>query len=178
MNSTPKNVDAIRGAIRDVADFPKPGIVFKDITPVLQNAELLRATIDLLSERYQKARIDRVAAIDARGFIFGAAVADRLGAGLVLIRKHGKLPHRVFTASYELEYGTDSLSMHRDALQAGDRVLLIDDLLATGGTAGAAASLVEQGGGRIIEMEFLIELSFLDGRGSLAKYPLFSHIVY
>ncbi len=169
---------AIREAIRDVADFPKPGVVFKDITPLLSNAELLHATIDLLADRYRQSRIDQVAAIDARGFLFGAAVADRLGAGLVLLRKQGKLPYHTFDKTYELEYGQGTLSMHQDALTKGHRVLIIDDLLATGGTAAAAAHLVEQGGGQVIEIEFLVELKFLGGRKLLTGYPVRSLITY
>ncbi len=171
-------VAAIRATIRDIADFPKPGVVFKDITPILADAELLRTTIDLLSNRYKESSIDQVAAIDARGFLFGAAVADRLGAGLVLIRKQGKLPYRTFEKTYELEYGEGTLSMHEDALKKDDRVLIIDDLLATGGTAAAAAHLVEQGGGQICEIEFLVELTFLKGRSLLQGYPVHSVITY
>lgn len=171
-------LDQIRTAIRDVLDFPKPGIVFKDITPVLADAGLLRATIDVLSERHRHSRIDRIAAIDARGFLLGAAVADRLGAGLILIRKQGKLPYTTFDQSYDLEYGTGTLSMHTDAVRPGDRILLIDDLLATGGSAAAAAHLLEKGGGLIAEIEFLVELSFLEGRKRLSGYPVFSAIMY
>ncbi len=171
-------LSAIREAIRDIADFPKPGVVFKDITPILANAALLHATLNLLSERYRKSRIDQVAAIDARGFLFGAAVADRLGAGLVLLRKQGKLPYHTYDKTYELEYGEGTLSMHQDALSKGQRVLIIDDLLATGGTAAAAAHLVEQGGGQVVEIEFLVELTFLNGRNRLTGYSIRSLITY
>lgn len=169
---------AIQSTIRDVADFPKPGVVFKDITPILANAELLHITLDLLSERYLKAGIDKVAAIDARGFLFGAAVADRLGAGLVLLRKQGKLPYHTFDETYELEYGQGTLCMHQDALHQGQKVLIIDDLLATGGTAAAAAHLVEQGGGQVVEIEFLVELTFLKGRERLTEYSVRSLITF
>ena len=167
-------VKRIKAAIRDVPDFPKPGIVFKDITPVLADARLFAEAIDLFADRHVGAHIDKVAVIDARGFIFGSALAYRLGAGLVPIRKKGKLPYNTFEEAYALEYGTASLSVHTDAFRRGDRVLLVDDLLATGGTAAAAARLVERGGGQLLEMDFLVELTFLNGRARLGNYPVFA----
>lgn len=172
------SIDQLKQAIRDVPDFPKPGILFKDITPVLSDAALFKSAVDVLAERHLKNRIDVVCAIDARGFLFGAGVAYRLGVGIVPVRKKGKLPYRTIEASYDLEYGTSTLQMHEDAIQKGSRVLLVDDLLATGGTAAATASMIEKLGGKIVEIEFLIELAFLKGREKLAKYPVFAPIVY
>ena len=172
------NADALKKAIRDVPDFPKPGILFKDITPVLANPKLFLAAVDLLADRHIKSRIDKVAMIEARGFTFGAGVALKLGAGIALIRKPGKLPGQTISASYELEYGSATLHTHTDAVKPGERVLLVDDLLATGGTAAATAGLIEQLGGKIVEIEFLIELAFLKGREKLKKYPVFAPIVF
>jgi adenine phosphoribosyltransferase len=172
------NLDALKKAIRDVPDFPKPGILFKDITPVLADPALFRFAVDLFAERHAKGRIDRVCAIEARGFLFGAAVALQLGVGIVPIRKKGKLPYRTREASYSLEYGTATLQVHEDAVKKGMRVLLIDDLLATGGTAAASAQLIEQLGGEIAEIQFLIELAFLKGRGKLSKYNVFAPITF
>jgi len=172
------SMERLKSAIRDVPDFPKPGIIFKDITPVLGDPALFKMAVDVLAERHLKSRIDRVCAIEARGFLFGAAVAYRLGAGVVPIRKKGKLPHRTDEASYSLEYGTATIQMHTDALAKGQRVLLIDDLLATGGTAAASADLVRKQGAEIVEIEFLVELAFLKGRGKLQGYKIFAPIVY
>jgi adenine phosphoribosyltransferase len=141
MSST---IDDIRATIRDIHDFPKPGIVFKDITPLLSNAPLFRQTIDLLAERYEPSPVDTIVGVESRGFIIGAALAYRLGKGLCVVRKPGKLPYDTLKTTYELEYGTDSLEVHSDALARGARVLLVDDLVATGGTAAAAATLVEK----------------------------------
>jgi len=168
----------IEDAIRTIPDFPKPGIQFKDITPVLADARLLAGSIDLLADNFKPGTIDAVVGIDARGFIFAAAAAVKLHAGFVPIRKKGKLPFKTHEQEYELEYGTASVAVHTDALKPGSRVLLIDDLLATGGTAAAAAALVQRLGGRILEMSFLIELSFLGGREKLKGYPVRSVVVY
>ena len=168
----------ILAAIRNVPDFPKPGIQFKDITPVLSEPKLFAETIDLLAGKYQPQEVDAVVGIDARGFIFAAAVAYKLKAGFIPIRKKGKLPFQTFEQSYDLEYGSNTVAIHIDALKAGARVLLVDDLLATGGTAGAAAKLVERVGARILELVFVIELSFLNGRDRLKPYPVRSLVTY
>lgn len=157
----------IRTAIRDVHDFPKPGIVFKDITPVLADPELFRLTVDFFVEGSRGKDISKVVGIDARGFLFGAAVAYELGVGFVPVRKKGKLPWRCESAAYQLEYGEAVAEMHADALYPGERVVLIDDLLATGGTAAAAIRLIEKIGATLVEAQFLIELGFLDGRKNL-----------
>lgn len=162
----------IRAAIRNIPNFPRPGIQFKDITPVLADARLLAASVEALTAGFAPGSIDSVVGIDARGFIFAAAVALRLQAGFVPVRKPGKLPGKTFEESYALEYGTNTLAIHQDALQPGSRVLLVDDLLATGGTAAATASLVRQAGGQVLGTSFLVELSFLHGRDRLAGLPV------
>jgi len=172
------NADEIKAAIRDVPDFPKPGIVFKDITPVLGDPKLFKASIDLFEERHAGKRVDKIAAIDARGFLFAGALSDRLGVGLVPIRKKGKLPYETYEATYDLEYGSATLTIHRDAFCGGDQVVLLDDLLATGGTAAASASLIEQAGGKVVEIDFLVELAFLNGRDKLPGYELFAPIAF
>ncbi len=172
------SMDALKKAVRDVPDFPKPGILFKDITPVLGDPVLFRAAVDLFVSRHAKAGIQKVACIDARGFLFGSAVAYALKAGLVPIRKKGKLPYTVISHSYELEYGTAEIAMHVDAVKPGEKVLLIDDLLATGGTAHAAALLLEKAGAHLVELDFLIELGFLKGRAKLAPRPVFAAFGY
>jgi len=168
----------IAQAIRTVPDFPKPGIQFKDITPVLADARLFGGAIDLLTERFAPGSIDAVVGIDARGFIFAAAAARKLNAGFVPVRKKGKLPFTTIEQDYALEYGHATVAIHTDALKPGARVLLIDDLLATGGTSAAAAALVQKLGGNIIEAGFLIELTFLNGREKLAGFPIRSLIAY
>lgn len=168
----------IERAIRNIPDFPKPGIQFKDITPVLADARLFSGSIDLLTQNFKPGTVDAVVGIDARGFIFAAAAALKLQAGLIPIRKKGKLPHLTHEQDYDLEYGTATIAVHVDALKPGSRVLLIDDLLATGGTAAAAAKLVKTLGAEILEIAFLIELSFLGGRARLKDYPVRSLIVY
>ena len=157
----------LRRAIRDIPDFPKKGIIFKDITPLLGSGPLFHKTIDILAERYRDQKIDTVLGIESRGFILGAAVAYRLGAGFCIVRKPGKLPYETHRASYQLEYGSDSLEIHSDAVKLGTRVLVVDDLLATGGTAAAACELVQRLGGEVVECAFLIELAFLKGREKL-----------
>jgi adenine phosphoribosyltransferase len=168
----------IERAIRTVPDFPKPGIQFKDITPVLADAKLFSGCIDLLIDGFKPGQVDAVVGIDARGFIFAAAAAVRLEAGFVPVRKKGKLPYQTHEQEYALEYGTASIAMHTDALKPGSRVLLIDDLLATGGTAAAAASLVQKLGAHILEISFLIELKFLNGRDRLKGNKVRSVVVY
>lgn len=172
------DIETIRRAIRDVKDFPKPGIVFKDITPLLANGNLFAKTIDLLAARYQDQRIDTVLGIESRGFIVGAALAYKLGAGFSVVRKPGKLPYETHKASYELEYGTDALEIHVDALAPKARVIICDDLIATGGTATATAELVSKLGGTVVECAFVIELSFLKGREKLKKFGVYSLLQY
>ena len=164
----------LAAAIRDVPDFPKPGILFKDITTLIGKAGLFAEVIDLLYERYKSSRIDLVAAIEARGYLFASALAYRLGAGLVPIRKPGKLPAETVSISYALEYGTDSVEMHKDAIKPGERVVLLDDLLATGGTAAAACELIAGQGAELVGTAFVVELDFLAGRKRLAGYDVFS----
>jgi adenine phosphoribosyltransferase len=171
-------IDRLKANIRDVPDFPKPGIVFKDITPILGNGQLFRLAITIFSERFQRRSVDKIVAIDARGFIFAGAVAHMLGIGLVPVRKKGKLPFTRHEESYSLEYGDNVVEIHVDAIKPGERVVIIDDLLATGGTAAAAAKLVEKCGGEIVEIAFLIELTFLPGRSKLAPRPVFAAIQY
>jgi len=164
--------------IRDVPDFPIEGILFKDITPLLGNAEALRSTIDALVAHYADWHIDRVVAIESRGFIFGTPLAIALDAGFVPIRKPGKLPADTISVEYSLEYGTNTLEVHADAIQPGERVLVVDDLLATGGSARAAVSLVEQCQGEVVGTAFVIELEFLNGRDALEGYDVFSLLTY
>jgi adenine phosphoribosyltransferase len=173
-----KDIDSIRKAIRDIPDFPRPGIVFKDITPLLGNGPLFAKTIDVLAERYRDQKIDIVLGIESRGFIVGAALAYKLGAGFCVVRKPGKLPYDTHSASYELEYGIDSLEIHIDAIAQNARVLIVDDLIATGGTAAATAQLVSKLGGEVVECAFVIELSFLKGRDKLQPYGVFSLVQY
>lgn len=164
--------------IRDIPDFPKKGIMFKDITPLLQDAESLRYAIDKLAEYGVGKKIDVVVGAEARGFILGAALAYTLGAGFVPARKPGKLPFLTVAAEYDLEYGTDSLEVHNDAIVPGTRVLVHDDLLATGGTARAKCDLVEKLGGEVVGVTFIVELSFLGGREKLKEYDILSLIKY
>ena len=164
--------------IREVPDFPKPGILFRDITPLLQDAAGLALAVELLTAPYRGRQIDVVVGAESRGFIFGSAVARNLSAGFVPIRKSGKLPAEKRSVTYELEYGTDTLEIHADAVRAGQRVLMVDDLLATGGTMLACCSLVEQLGGKIVGVAFLIELADLEGRGKLEKWDVFSVLSY
>ena len=162
----------IAAFIRDVPDFPKKGIVFKDITPLLGSYEALKTAADMLAEPYRGKGAQYVAGIESRGFVFGTAVAERLKAGFVPVRKPGKLPARTVRESYQLEYGSDAVEMHADAFPAGAKVVLIDDLLATGGTMAAACKLVERIGGQVVGVSFVIELCFLNGRSKLAGYDV------
>jgi adenine phosphoribosyltransferase len=171
-------IEEIKNNIRDIPDFPKKGVIFKDITPILQNATLFKYAVDILSSQHKNQDITLVAAIDARGFIFGGAVADKLNVGLVPIRKKGKLPFKTIDQQYDLEYGSETMSMHTDAMSSNDKVLIIDDLLATGGTAAASVNLVKQLGAKVSGISFLIELSFLKGRDKIKDYPVFSSIIY
>ncbi|MBN1897832.1 MAG: adenine phosphoribosyltransferase [Spirochaetes bacterium] len=164
--------------IRDVKDYPKEGIVFKDITTLWKKGDAFKKSLDILIEKYKGKGIDKVVAAEARGFIIGAPLAYGLRAGFVPVRKVGKLPADVIKASYELEYGTDTLTMHKDAIEAGEKILIADDLIATGGTCRAIAELVEQLGGKIISFAFLVELSFLKGREKIKDYDFFSVIKY
>ena len=173
-----KTVEQLRSAVRDVPDFPKKGIVFKDITPVLSDSALFRASIDLFLERCRGKEIDKIVGIDARGFLFGSAVAYELRVGFVPIRKRGKLPYRTQVAKYSLEYGEAEMEMHTDAVTPGERVVLVDDLLATGGTSAAAAALIRKTGGKLLEAQFLIELEFLEGRKRLEPTPVTSFLKY
>lgn len=164
----------LTASIRNVPDFPKPGIVFRDITTLLKDPRSFQAVNDILANRYKDSNIDKVVGIESRGFILGATLAMQLGAGFVPIRKKGKLPAETIRENYALEYGTDTIEIHKDAIAKGDRILLHDDLLATGGTIAAAARLVERLGGIIVELTFLVELEFLNGRRNLGDKPIFS----
>ncbi|MGA7615646.1 MAG: adenine phosphoribosyltransferase [Thermoanaerobaculia bacterium] len=168
----------LRDYIRDIPDFPKPGIGFKDITPLLSSAEAFRETLDRLAAPYLRKGVTKVVAIESRGFIFGAPLARALQCGFVPIRKPGKLPYQTVRHEYELEYGSDVLEMHEDALVAGDHVLLVDDVLATGGTAAAATSLIRSFGSEVTAVAFVIELSFLHGRDRLSDVSIHSLIEY
>src|SRR5256884_858641 len=171
-------VEELRAAVRNVPDFPTKGIVFKDITPILSDPLLFRASVDLFLERCRGKEIDKIVGIDARGFLFGSAVAYELGVGFVPIRKRGKLPYRTDTAKYSLEYGEAEMEMHTDAVRKGERVVLVDDLLATGGTSAAAAALIRNAGADLLEAQFLIELEFLEGRKRLEPTPVTAFLKY
>jgi adenine phosphoribosyltransferase len=166
----------LAGHLRDVPDFPKPGIVFKDLTPLLGDVDAFRYTVDAIADHAAGLTVDKVVGIEARGFIFAAAVAYRLGAGLVPVRKAGKLPWKTVTETYALEYGSDSLDIHEDAVTPGDTVYIVDDVLATGGTAAATCTLVERVGGQIAGLAFVVELGFLGGRAKLTNYDILSLI--
>ncbi len=177
--SDPKVTPAdLQRAIRNVPDFPQPGIQFKDITPVLANPRLFTACLDLLTANHPPGSVDAVVGIDARGFIFAAAAALKLQAGFVPVRKKGKLPYQTYEQSYDLEYGSNTIAIHVDAFKPGSRVLLVDDLLATGGTAAAAAALVRKADAQILEISFFIELGFLKGRDKLKDYHVRSLVVF
>ncbi|MDX1386110.1 MAG: adenine phosphoribosyltransferase [bacterium] len=168
----------LKAIVRDIPDFPQPGIVFKDITPLLQNPEAFKSIVDSLTERYQDKPLDVIAGIESRGFLFASVLAYTLQKPLVIIRKKGKLPHITVSYTYQLEYGEDTIEMHEDSIPKGSKVLLVDDLLATGGTAEAAAKLVEKMGGEVFEIAFLIELAFLKGREKLKGYSIHNLLEY
>ena len=172
------DTDYLKSLIREVPDFPKPGILFYDITTLLKDKDGFKGVIDGLKNHYRSAGVDLVIGIEARGFIFAPALAYALGAGFVPIRKPKKLPSERVSVSYDLEYGTDSLEIHKDALDHGQRVLIVDDLLATGGTAAAATRLIEQCGGKVAGVGVMVELTFLNGRKKLAGYEVFSLLQY
>ena len=172
------DVEQIAALVRDVPDFPEPGVVYKDITPVLANENAFSTIIDLIVVHFGRGNVDKVVGIEARGFILAAPVAYHFGAGVVPVRKKGKLPWQTVEASYSLEYGEATLQLHEDAVSPGERVLIVDDVLATGGTAAAAASLVERIGGKVCGIACLIELDFLKGREKVAGYDLFTLIHY
>ena len=167
-----------RELVRDIPDFPKPGVVFKDITPLLAHAEGFRATLDAIAACFDGQRIDKVLGVEARGFILAAPVADRLSAGFVPVRKAGKLPWEIEQQEYELEYGSDLLEIHRDGVHPGERALIVDDVLATGGTAAATVRLVERLGGEVVGLGFALELSFLEGRSKLGGHTIASLLEY
>ncbi len=172
------SVENLRAAVRDVVDFPKTGIIFKDITPILADGKLFQHAISSLCETIGSTKVDKIVGIDARGFIFAAAVADRLGAGFVPIRKKGKLPWKTRQTAYSLEYGDSIVEIHEDAIQPGESILLVDDLLATGGTAAAAVKLLDELGANLIGISVLIELSFLNGRAKLEPHRVNSILSY
>ena len=170
--------ESLRNHIRNVPDFPKKGIVFRDITTLLKDKAAFRSAIDVFHDRYRASRIDKIVSVESRGFIFGSALADRLGAGFVPVRKPKKLPSSTIREEYQLEYGSDALEIHTDAIIRGEKVLIVDDLMATGGTVAASCRLVEKLGGEIAGLAFLIELSFLNGREKLKRYDIFSIVKY
>jgi adenine phosphoribosyltransferase len=171
-------MNAVRDAIRDVPDFPRPGIVFKDITPVLQDPALFATVIEALVSRYRGREIDQVLAVESRGFIFGAPLAIAIGAGFVPLRKPGKLPYETRSESYDLEYGSETMEIHVDGVRSGDRVVIVDDLLATGGTAEASLKLARELGADVIELAFMVELGFLNGRRRLPDASIHSLIAF
>lgn len=168
----------LKDYIRNIPDFPKPGILFRDITTLLKDKKAFKSAVDSLAKKYKSKKIDKVVAVEARGFILGGAVADKLGAGFVPVRKRGKLPWKTNSVTYDLEYGTDTLEMHHDAILANEKILIVDDLLATGGTVKAVTDLVKQLQGKIAGIAFLIELTDLKGKDKLKDYPIFSLIKY
>jgi len=173
-----KNDSLLEKSIRSIPDFPKPGILFRDVTTLIQNKTAFKKSVDLLAKKYKGKKIDKVVGVEARGFIFGAAVAHKIGAGFVPVRKKGKLPYKTISTTYELEYGTDTLEIHKDAITSGEKILIIDDLLATGGTVKAVVDLVKQLQGKIAGIGFVIELVDLHGRDKLKDYPLYSLIKF
>ena len=168
----------LKDFIRDIPDFPQPGILFKDITPLLRNADAFNYTVDQLAERFQAQDLDAIVAIESRGFLFGAPLACRMGKPFIPVRKQGKLPGETISVEYSLEYGSNVMEMHRSDVRAGDKVLLLDDVLATGGTLAAAAKLVEKAGGQVAAIGLVIELEALEGRQALGDYNIFSLIQY
>jgi len=171
-------IEMLKAKIRDIPDFPQPGIVFKDITPLLSDGKAFGAAIEMLKQRYSSQHVDYVVGVEARGLVIGAALANALGTGFIMVRKPGKLPAETLQATYQLEYGTDSLEIHLDAMTPGSQVVIIDDVLATGGTMTAVTELVSTLKADIVEVAFLIELSFLNGRSRLKNHSLYSLIQY
>jgi adenine phosphoribosyltransferase len=171
-------MDRIKAKIRDIADFPNEGIIFKDITPLLKDPEILNFAVNALIEPFKQSDINAVVGMEARGFIFGSLAATALGVGFIPLRKPGKLPHETESVDYDLEYGSNQLEIHIDALQQGDRVLIIDDVLATGGTAKASCELIEKLGGKVVACSFVIELNDLNGRQKLNNYSVHSLVKY
>ena len=171
-------IEKLRAGVRDVPDFPKKGIIFKDITPILKDGPLFRTAIDVFLERCRGKKIDKIVGIDARGFLFGSVVACELGIGFVPLRKKGRLPYKTESAKYSLEYGEAEMELHIDAIVPGEQIVLIDDLLATGGTSASAATLIAKVGGKLLEAQFLIELEFLHGREKLVPTPVISFLQY
>lgn len=171
-------MEGLKKYIRNIPDFPKKGIVFRDITTLINKPKIFKNVIDALYERYKDKKIDTVVSVESRGFIFGSALAHRLCAAMAPVRKKGKLPYKTHSASYDLEYGTDTLEIHQDAFKPGERILIMDDLLATGGTTKATAELVEKLKGKIVEAAFVIELEFLKGRDKIKGIPVFSLVKY
>jgi len=171
-------MESLKQYVREVPDFPKPGILFYDITTLLQNGEAFRQTVEALAGHYAGQKIEAVVGVEARGFIFAAAVAFRLGTGFVPVRKPGKLPYRTVRKTYQLEYGSDTLEMHADAIRPGSRVLLVDDVIATGGTARAVADMIREQGGQVAGIGFVLELEFLHGRQALEGYEVYSLLKY
>lgn len=168
----------LKKIVRDIPDFPKPGILFKDITPLLQNPQAFKHIADCFVERYRSKPVDVIVGIESRGFLFGSVLAYVLGKSFAIMRKKGKLPYTTVSYTYKLEYGEDTIELHEDAIPKGSNVVIVDDLLATGGTAAAAAHLVEKMGGKVAELAFVIELAFLNGRKVLGDYPVFSLLEY
>lgn len=164
--------------IREIPDFPKAGIIFKDVSPLFKNKAAFKKSVDLLAKQFKKEKIDYVVAVEARGFILGAAIAYKLGTGFIPIRKKGKLPYKTHSITYQLEYGTDTLEVHEDALPSGARVLIVDDLLATGGTVKAVADLIQAQGAKIVGLAFLVELRFLNGKAKIKDFPIYSTIKF
>lgn len=176
--TTNQDIDFIKENIRTIPNFPKQGIMFRDITTLFQNSKAMKKTIEILHKRYKDKKIDYVAGIEARGFIIGGCLAEKLNCGFIPIRKKGKLPHEVERQEYELEYGTDTIEIHKDALKPGQKILIIDDLIATGGTALASCQLIEKLRGEIVECAFIIDLPELGGKEKLTKYPVFTLIEF
>jgi len=170
--------DRLAALVRDIPDFPRPGITFKDLTPLLADPHAFRAAVDGIADRFSEARVSRVLGVEARGFILAAPIAYRFGAGFTPVRKAGKLPWQVEAEEYELEYGTDLLEIHKDAIEPGERILVIDDVLATGGTAAATVRLVERLGGEVVGLGFVLELAFLDGRSRLPGRDVVSLVTF
>ena len=172
------SIERLRGSVRDIPDFPKPGILFRDITPILLDPELLEISLAVYASSYKNAKIDKVIGIESRGFIFAPSIAIRLGAGFIPIRKIGKLPSKTIHTTYALEYGTATMEVHSDSIKPGERVIIVDDLIATGGSAAAAVNMIRELGGEIVGASFLIELQSLNGRLALGSIPVHTHIVY